>query len=62
VLDRGYAYVTARMSGDVAGSATAARAAGALTLHFRDGAVDARVERAGGKAYDKASPDQPSLL
>jgi len=62
VLDRGYAYVTARISGEVTGSATAARAAGALTLHFRDGAVDARVERAGGKAYEKTSPDQPSLL
>jgi exodeoxyribonuclease VII large subunit len=62
VLDRGYAYVTARMSGDVAGSAAAARGAGALTLHFRDGSVDARVERAGGKAYEKASADQPSLL
>jgi len=62
VLDRGYAYVTARISGEVAGSAHAARAAGALTLHFQDGAVDARVERAGGRAYEKTSPDQPSLL
>ena len=62
VLDRGYAYVTARITGEVAGSVNAARTAGALTLHFQDGAVDARVERAGGRAYEKTSPDQPSLL
>jgi len=43
-------------------SAAAARSAGALTLHFRDGPVDARVERPSPKAYDKPKPDQPSLL
>jgi exodeoxyribonuclease VII large subunit len=62
VLARGYAYVSARPSGSVVGTAAVARAAGAVTLHFRDGPVDARVERAGGKAYEKISPDQPSLL
>jgi exodeoxyribonuclease VII large subunit len=62
VLERGYAYVSSRSSGAVVGSASAARSAVAVTLHFRDGPVDARVERAGGKAYEKASPEQPSLL
>ncbi|MES1973024.1 MAG: exodeoxyribonuclease VII large subunit [Pseudomonadota bacterium] len=62
VLERGYAYVSARSSGAVVGSAAAARTAGAVTLHFRDGPVDARVERAGGRAYEKAHPEQPSLL
>ncbi|MDB5705646.1 MAG: exodeoxyribonuclease large subunit [Sphingomonas bacterium] len=62
VLERGYAYVSSRSSGAVVGSAGAARSAVAVTLHFRDGPVDARVERAGGKAYEKASPEQPSLL
>jgi exodeoxyribonuclease VII large subunit len=42
--------------------AAGARAAGAITLHFRDGPVDARVERAGGKPYDADKPQQPSLL
>ncbi|GAA0738924.1 exodeoxyribonuclease VII large subunit [Sphingomonas japonica] len=61
-LDRGYAWVAARTSGKVVGTAAAARAAGAVTLHFRDGAIDARVERGGGRAYAAAKPDQPDLF
>ena len=64
-LERGYAWVAARTGGAVVGSAAAARAAGAVTLHFRDGEVDAKVERTAGSAYDKAkgtATDQPSLL
>jgi len=60
-LERGYAWVQGRMSGKVIGTAAEARAAAALTLHFRDGAIDARVER-GGKTPDKTIPEQPSLL
>ncbi|QNA85647.1 exodeoxyribonuclease VII large subunit [Sphingomonas sp. So64.6b] len=67
LLDRGYVRVSARLSGAVIATAAAARAAGALTLHFRDGEVEARVERGGGTAYDrgapdKSKPDQPKLL
>jgi len=64
LLDRGYVRVTARASGDTLVSGAAARAAGAVTLHFRDGQVDAKVERASPKPYDrKPEPgDQPSLL
>lgn len=61
-LEKGYAWVEARGTGKVAGTAEAARAAQALTLHFIDGEVDARVERAGGKAYNSRKPEQPSLL
>ncbi|WP_029623545.1 exodeoxyribonuclease VII large subunit [Sphingomonas sp. PAMC 26617] len=62
ILDRGYAFVSARVGGAVVGSAAAARAAGAVTLHFRDGEVDAKVERGGGKGYAGPSGDQPTLL
>jgi exodeoxyribonuclease VII large subunit len=62
LLERGYVRVSARPSGAVVTTSAAARTAGAITLHFRDGPVDARVERGGGKAYDKLSPEQPSLL
>jgi len=64
LLDRGYVRVTARLGGETLVSGAAARAAGAVTLHFRDGQVDAKVERASPKAYDrKPEPgDQPSLL
>jgi exodeoxyribonuclease VII large subunit len=62
LLERGYVRVSARPSGAVVATSAAARTAGAITLHFRDGPVDARVERGGGKAYDKLSPEQPSLL
>jgi exodeoxyribonuclease VII large subunit len=62
LLRRGYVRVSARPSDAVVASAGAARAAGALTLHFADGAVDARVERPGGKTYARGEPEQPSLL
>lgn len=62
LLKRGYVRVDARPSGAVVGSAAEARKAGALTLHFADGAVDARVERASGKTYAADKPEQPSLL
>ncbi len=42
--------------------ADAARGAQALTLHFRDGQVDARVERGAGKTYAGKKPEQPNLL
>ncbi len=61
-LERGYAWVEGRPGGKVISTAAAARGAGAVTLHFRDGAVDARVERSGAKAYDKPVVDQPTLL
>jgi len=62
VLDRGYARVTARVGGATLSSSAAVRGAGAVTLRFADGTVDARVERAGGKTYDRAPAEQPSLL
>jgi len=48
--------------GEVVTSAADARAAGALTLRFADGAVDARVERPGGKPYVKPETQQPELF
>jgi exodeoxyribonuclease VII large subunit len=61
VLERGYARVEKRGGGTVS-SAAAARAAGALTLRFADGPVDARVERAAAQAYDRPKPEQPDLF
>ncbi|WP_033920287.1 exodeoxyribonuclease VII large subunit [Sphingomonas sp. 37zxx] len=61
-LERGYARVEARGAGKVVADTAAARAAGALILHFRDGAIDARVERTATKAYAAPTPEQPSLL
>ncbi|QDX26538.1 exodeoxyribonuclease VII large subunit [Sphingomonas suaedae] len=61
-LQRGYVRVGAKASGKVIASAADARAAGALTLHFRDGPVDARVERGGGKPYAGDKPEQPDLF
>ena len=61
LLKRGYVLVEAR-GGGVVTSAAQARAAAALTLHFGDGSVDARVERMAAKSYEKAKSDQPSLL
>ncbi len=61
-LERGYAWVEARATGKVAATAAEARSAQALTLHFRDGAVEARVERSGGKTYEAKKPEQPTLL
>lgn len=61
-LERGYAWVSARTTGQVTANAQAARSAGALTLHFNDGEVDVRVERSGTKAYIPDKPEQPKLL
>ena len=61
-LEKGYAWIEARATGKVIGTAEAARAAGAVTLRFIDGAVDARVERPGGKSQAGDKPEQPSLL
>ena len=58
-LARGYARVEKRGGGVIA-SAAAAASAGALTLRFVDGAVDARVERPARAAYE--APQQGSLL
>ncbi len=60
-LKRGYAKVE-RRSGGVVTQAGTARKAGALTLHFGDGAVDVRVERGGAAAYDKPRTEQPDLF
>lgn len=62
LLAKGYVRVTARLDDKTVESAQGARAAGALTLHFWDGKVDARVERGGGKTYAGDKPEQPSLL
>jgi exodeoxyribonuclease VII large subunit len=61
-LEKGYAWVEARGTQKVVATAEGARAAQAVTLHFIDGAVDARVERPGGKSYTAVTPEQPSLL
>jgi exodeoxyribonuclease VII large subunit len=59
ILDRGYARVTSRAPGGTTlASAAAARAAGALTLHFRDGMVDATVD--GGDSEVAARPKPAS--
>ena len=60
-LQRGYARVTARGGATLATTA-AARTAGAVTLHFRDGTVEARVEGGRSRAYAQPEPEQPSLL
>ncbi|APR52365.1 exodeoxyribonuclease VII large subunit [Sphingomonas koreensis] len=62
LLQRGYVRVGAKASGKVVASAADARAAGAVTLHFRDGIVDARVERSGAKSYAGDKPEQPDLF
>jgi exodeoxyribonuclease VII large subunit len=61
LLARGYAWVEGR-SGKVVASAAQARTAAALTLHFADGTVDARVDRAPSPAKRETGPAQPSLL
>jgi exodeoxyribonuclease VII large subunit len=61
-LARGYVRVEARPSGAVVASAAAARGAGSVTLRFVDGAVEARVERSGGKTYAAPPPEQPKLF
>jgi exodeoxyribonuclease VII large subunit len=62
VLERGYARVTARADGATLVSAAGARGAGGVTLHFRDGTVDAKVERAGARPHNPDRPDQPQLF
>ena len=62
LLQRGYVRVGAKANGKVIATAEAARSAGAITLHFRDGPVDARVERGASKTYEGDKPQQPSLL
>lgn len=59
-LARGYARVSARPGGTTLTTRGAAQAAGALTIHFADGPVDARVERGVRARYDP--PAQGSLL
>ena len=61
-LSRGYAWVTTRPGGKVLSDAATARTAGALTLQFADGTVDARVERAGGRTYEGGGTAQPNLF
>ena len=46
--------------GKVVADVAAARAAGALELHFRDGIVDAKVERPARARYDP--PAQETLF
>ena len=60
-LARGYARIE-RRDGGVVASTSAARAAGALVLHFADGSVDARVERSGGAGYETPKSVQPELF
>jgi exodeoxyribonuclease VII large subunit len=60
-LKRGYAKVEKR-GGGVIINAAGARKAGALTLHFADGAVDTKVERAASSPYDRPRPEQPDLF
>jgi exodeoxyribonuclease VII large subunit len=63
-LGRGYARVTDR-AGHTLIDAAAARAANALTLHFKDGAIDVAaeaVERPKRPPYHKGKADQPKLL
>ncbi|WP_066480895.1 MULTISPECIES: exodeoxyribonuclease VII large subunit [unclassified Sphingomonas] len=62
LLAKGYVRVAARLNGQAVTSAADARATGALTLHFRDGAIDAKVERAGSKPYPDDKPEQQRLL
>ncbi|MBW4330963.1 exodeoxyribonuclease VII large subunit [Stakelama sp. CBK3Z-3] len=62
LLKRGYVRIASRITGEVVTSAVEARAAGALTLKFADGDVEAKVERAGAKPYNAPKTDQPKLL
>ncbi|MEH3041704.1 MAG: exodeoxyribonuclease VII large subunit [Sphingomonas paucimobilis] len=60
LLQKGYVRVVAKANGKTVASAADARTAGALQLHFRDGLLDAKVERPGGRAY--VDRTQPTLL
>ncbi|MGJ8537379.1 MAG: exodeoxyribonuclease VII large subunit [Parasphingopyxis sp.] len=57
-LERGYARITTR-EGKTLVTAAGVRSAGAITLKFADGAVDARVEEAGRATYSSSKPDKP---
>jgi len=59
-LQRGYVRVEKR-GGGVLTEAGAAKAAGLLTLHFADGAVDARVENGGKPPYAKSKDPEATL-
>jgi exodeoxyribonuclease VII large subunit len=61
ILERGYARIT-RRDGTTLTSAAGAKNAGLLTLRFKDGEIDARVERAAGSAKPDVKPDQPGLF
>jgi exodeoxyribonuclease VII large subunit len=61
ILERGYARITKR-DGATLTSAAAAKSAGLLTLRFKDGEIDARVERAASSAKPDVKPDQPGLF
>jgi exodeoxyribonuclease VII large subunit len=61
ILKRGYARIEKRGGGLIASSAEARKAA-ALTLHFADGTVDARVENGNKPAYEGPKPNQPDLF
>ena len=58
--------MTVRGSETVVTGPDAARAAGGLTIKFRDGTVDAHVgrgvERGPAKAYPPKKPEQPTLF
>jgi len=60
-LERGYARVE-RRDGGVVATAAEARTAVALTLHFADGQVDARVDAKAGSKGARGKPEQPSLF
>jgi exodeoxyribonuclease VII large subunit len=60
-LARGYARVTAK-GGATLTTTAAAKSAAAVTLHFRDGTVDAQVEGARARSYSKTKPEQPTLF
>lgn len=60
-LKRGYARIEKR-SGGVITSAEDARMAGALTLHFADGQIDAKVERSGPAPYTAVKANQGDLF
>lgn len=65
-LARGYALVEAQ-DGATVTTVAAAKAAGALRIHFGDGPIDAQVggtavERGGARSYRANKPEQPRLL
>lgn len=61
-LARGYARIERRGDGHTVSTVPQAKAAGAITLVFADGRVDARVEGSARAAYVGKKPDQPTLL